>query len=131
MRHLMIIIAASAVAAATAVAAPVEVRLTPDAAAAAIESGSEANRAADALALARGDPRLSLPGERDGGRADRKIHGEVGAGFGTGGAREVFGEFNAPLGDTGSAAFAYDYNQFGRQRARGPYPAAPYQAAPY
>lgn len=111
------------VAAAAPAAGPVEHRLSPADADAAIEAGAEVNRAADALNLVRGDPRFALPGERGGlgasgngtARADRKVHGEVGVGFGTGGGREVFGEVNAPLGDNGSAAFAYDYNQFGRR----------------
>lgn len=109
-------IAAVPAAAEPAAAAPVEHRLSPEAADAAIEAGAEANRAASALDLARNDPKLALPGERDGIdlRSRRKVHGEVGVGFGSNGAREIFGEVNAPLGDTGAASFVYDYTQFGR-----------------
>lgn len=110
---------------AVAPAMPVEHRLSHADADAAIEAGAEANRAADALNLARGDPKLALPGERgsfgtsDGAtaRAGRKVHGEMGVGFGTGGAREIYGEVNTLLGDSAAAAFTYDYSQFGR-RAR-------------
>lgn len=99
-----------------ALAAPVEHRLSPADVAAAVEAGAEHNRAADALALARTDPALALPGE--GGGRDKKVHGEVGVGFGSNGARELFGSVNTAIGETGTASFAYDYAQFGRQRYR-------------
>lgn len=55
---------------------------------------------------------------------DRRIHGEVGAMIGTGGARGVYGIVGVPLGETGSATFAfsdqrlptfYGYGPFGRR----------------
>lgn len=103
----MLIAVALALAAATP---PVEHRLTPDAAAAAVADGAERNRAADALALSRGDPGLALPGE-----TDRKIHGEVGVGIGTGGARDAYGIATAPIGDSATATFGYGYSTFDRR----------------
>jgi hypothetical protein len=100
-----------------ALADPVEHRLSPADAAAAVEAGAERNRAADALALARTDPALALPGE-DVSTRDKKVHGEVGVGFGSNGARELFGSVNTSLGGDSTASFAYDYTQFGRQRVR-------------
>ncbi len=100
-----------------ALADPVEHRLSPAAADAAIEAGAERNRAADALALARTDPALALPGE-DGATDRKKVHGEVGVGLGSNGEREVFGAVNTSLGNDMTAAFSYDYGQFGRQRVR-------------
>jgi hypothetical protein len=38
---------------------------------------------------------------------DRRMHGEVGAMIGTGGARGVYGIVGVPLGETGSATFAF------------------------
>lgn len=38
---------------------------------------------------------------------DRRVHGEIGAMIGTGGARGIYGIVGVPLGDTGSATFAY------------------------
>ena len=38
---------------------------------------------------------------------DRRPHGEVGAMIGTGGARGIYGVIGVPLGDTGSATFAF------------------------
>lgn len=95
---------------------PVEHRLSPADAADAVAAGAERNRAADALALARTDPALALPGEAT--PRDRKIHGEVGVGFGSNGAREVFGTATTSLGGDSTASFAYDYAQFGRARYR-------------
>jgi hypothetical protein len=55
---------------------------------------------------------------------DRRVHGEVGAMIGTGGARGVYGIVGVPLGETGSATFAfsdqrlptfYGYGPFGRR----------------
>ena len=99
---------------AVALADPVEHRLSPADAAAAVDAGAERNRAAEALALARSDPALALPSEND----RKKVHGEVGVGFGSNGERELFGEVNTSLGDHAAASFAYDYTQFGRQRYR-------------
>ena len=87
--------------AAPVAADPVVHRLSPDAAAAAVAGGAERNRAAEALAL----DRDSL----DGDAPARRVHGEVGFGLGTGGGREAFGTVVAPLGETGTAAFSYDY----------------------
>ena len=107
MLHLMLL---ALLVAAPVAAAPIEYRLSPDAAEAAIASGAETSRAADALALARTDPKLALLGERD-----RSAHGEVGVGIGSNGARELFGAVETSLGDHATAAFAYDYSQFGRR----------------
>lgn len=55
---------------------------------------------------------------------DRRVHGEVGAMIGTGGARGIYGIVGVPLGETGSATFAfsdqrlptfYGYGPFGRR----------------
>jgi hypothetical protein len=39
---------------------------------------------------------------------DRKVHGEVGAGIGTGGYREAYASMIAPVGQTGTVAVAVD-----------------------
>ena len=100
-------------AAAAPVAAPEVHRLSPDAIEAAVSAGAERNRAAEALAI---DDAQDAASDR------RKVHGEVGFGVGTGGGREAFGTAVVPLGDTGVAAFSYDYSHFGDQRLtrRGP-----------
>ena len=49
---------------------------------------------------------------------DRRIHGEVGAFVGSGGARGVFGSAAVPLGSDGFAAFSFEHSDFGRQRRR-------------
>ncbi|MGI4877866.1 MAG: hypothetical protein ACRYG4_10325 [Janthinobacterium lividum] len=82
--------------------APTLHRLSPGEVDAALASGEERNRAADALAAVDG--------------TGRKIHGEVGLGVATGGGREAFGSMIAPLGETGTAAFSYDYTNFGNNR---------------
>nr|WP_295661938.1 hypothetical protein [Polymorphobacter sp.] len=97
-------------------APPVEHRLSPAEADAAIEAGAERNRAADALATARLDPALQLPGEDR--LRDKKVHGEVGVGFGSNGERDLFGTVNTSLGGNSTAAFSYDYSQYGRSRYR-------------
>lgn len=51
-------------------------------------------------------------------RRDRRVHGEVGAFVGTGGARGVFGSAAVPLGDSGFAAFSFEKSDFGRLRRR-------------
>lgn len=51
-------------------------------------------------------------------RRDRRVHGEVGAFVGTGGARGVFGSAAVPLGDKGFAAFSFEKSDYGRQRRR-------------
>lgn len=113
----LILLCMTAALPAAALADPVEHRLSPADAAAAVEAGAERNRAADALALARTDPALALPGEY-GATDKKKVHGEVGVGFGSNGERELFGAVNTSLGGNSTAAFSYDYTQFGRQRYR-------------
>ena len=102
---------------ADAPATPVEHRLSPADADAAIEAGAERNRAAEALATARLDPALALPGEDRVGR-DKKLHGEAGVAFGSNGERDLFGTVNTSLGGDSTASFSYDNTQFGRQRYR-------------
>ena len=51
-------------------------------------------------------------------RRDRRVHGEVGAFVGSGGARGVFGSAAVPLGSDGIAAFSFEHSDFGRQRRR-------------
>ncbi|TRW17036.1 hypothetical protein [Glacieibacterium frigidum] len=51
-------------------------------------------------------------------RRDRRVHGEVGAFVGTGGARGVFGTAEMPLGDKGFAAFSFEHSDYGRERQR-------------
>ena len=96
----------------TAPGSPVVHRLTPDEIAAAQADGAERNRAAELLAMQRGDPGLALPGEK----RKRAVHGEAGFGVGTGGAREVFGSATTDFGNGTSATVAGDYQQFGRIR---------------
>ncbi len=43
---------------------------------------------------------------------DGRVHGEVGVGIGTGGYRSVYGAMGVPLGETGSASFAFESTQF-------------------
>ncbi len=86
------------------------IRLTPAQIAAAQAEGEHRNRAAEALALT--DDDFGAP------RRDRKIHGEVGVGFGSDGSNSQYGTVVAPLGDTGTAAFSYERNDYGRQNYR-------------
>lgn len=95
-------------------AAPVEHRLTPDQIAAAEAEGAERNRAADLLAMTRGEPSLALPLEK----RKRQVHGAVEVGVGTNGAREIAGEVTTDLGNSGSATVGGAYSQFGRARVR-------------
>lgn len=46
----------------------------------------------------------------------RRVHGEVGAFVGTGGARGVFGSAAVPLGSDGFAAFAFEHSDGRRRR---------------
>ena len=81
------------------------IRLTPEQAEAAIESGAtRRHRSVDGLP--------DLPS------ANRGVHGEVGVAVGTGGYRSVYGVAAIPLGDTGGLVLGY-----GRERGRsyGPY----------
>lgn len=81
------------------------IRLTPEQAEAAIESGAaRRTRSVDALS--------DLPG------ADRGIHGEVGVSVGTGGYRSIYGEAAIPLGNTGGLVLGYGQE---RGRSYGPY----------
>ena len=89
------------------------IRLTPAEIAAAQAEGEHRNRAAEALALT--DDDFGAP------RRDRKIHGEVGVGFGSGGSNSQYGTVVAPLGDTGTAAFSYERTDYGRNYRRGFY----------
>jgi hypothetical protein len=106
-------VAVTAQVAAGAPPAPVEHRLTPDEIAAAQADGAERNRAADLLAMTRGDPSLALPLERK-----RPLHGAFEVGIGSNGAREVAGEVSTSLGDSATATVGGSYTQFGRQRYR-------------
>ena len=92
--------------------APAVYGLSPEEKAAVLESAS---RRADA-----DNPALlpGLPG-------DRRVHGEMGAMVGTGGARGIYGIIGVPLGETGSATFAYSNTQ-GRGYGYGPYGYNPY-----
>lgn len=54
---------------------------------------------------------------------DRRPHGEIGAMIGTGGARGIYGSIDAPLGNSGSAAFAFSHTRIpgiDRYRSQGP-----------
>lgn len=93
--------------------APVEHRLSADEIAAAQADGAERNRAAELLAMTRGDAGLALPGERP-----KKIHGEAGFGIDSNGGRAVFGEVTTAIGENATATVAGSYKQFGRTRYR-------------
>lgn len=101
MRQLLLAIASLALA---PVAARAEtIRLTPEQAEAAIESGA-AERARTPEVLP-GLPQL-----------DRGVHGELGVAIGTSGYRSIYGIVGMPLGDTGSLTLAYE-----QERGRGRY----------
>lgn len=89
------------------------IRLTPAQIAAAQADGEHRNRAAEALALTDDDFGAV--------RRDRKVHGEVGFGIGSGGSNSQYGTVVAPLGDSGTAAFSYERNDYGRNYRRGFY----------
>lgn len=98
--------------------APVEHRLSAAEIAAAQADGEDRSRAAEQLAMTRGDPSLALPLGRP-----KTVHGEAGFGIGSNGAREVFGAVSTTVGDSAIATVAGDYTQFGspyrlRQRTR-------------
>ncbi|MBV8972165.1 MAG: hypothetical protein JO290_07725 [Sphingomonadaceae bacterium] len=98
-------------------AAPVEHRLTPDEIAAAEEAGAERSRAAEALALSRGEPSLALPAEK----RKPQVHGEAGVAFGSNGYREVYGAEQTTLSNGSTIGIAGDYatlNGPGRLRIR-------------
>jgi hypothetical protein len=50
------------------------------------------------------------------GGGDRRMHGEVGAMIGTGGARAVFGTAAVPLGDHGGVLLSFERSRFGTIR---------------
>jgi hypothetical protein len=109
-------LAATAQAVAPPPVAPVEHRLTPDEIAAAQADGDRRNRAAELLAMTRGEPSLALPGEKT-----RKWHGTAEIAIGTNGYREIGGEVSTQLGETGSLTIAGQYGAYNnpyRQRAR-------------
>ncbi len=85
-------------------AAPVEHRLTAAEIAAAQADGDARNRAAELLAMTRGEPSLALPGEKA-----KKWHGTAEVAIGTNGYREIGGEISAQLGETGSLTVAGQY----------------------
>jgi hypothetical protein len=47
-------------------------------------------------------------------RPDRRIHGEVGFGIGTGGYRDAFAAVNMPVGETGRLGVAVQDTQYGK-----------------
>ena len=94
-------------------AAPIEHRLTPDEIAAAQADGADRNRAAELMAMSRGDPALMLPLERK-----RPVHGAFEIGIGTNGAREIAGELTTSLSDHATATVAGSYTRFGQERYR-------------
>lgn len=47
-------------------------------------------------------------------RPDRRIHGEVGFGIGTGGYRDAFAAVNMPVGQTGRLGVAVEDTQYGK-----------------
>lgn len=49
---------------------------------------------------------------------DRKIHGAVGFGIGTGGYRSIFGTMIAPVGDNGIVALSFENTRFNAQNRR-------------
>ena len=97
-------------------ASPVEHRLTADEIAAAQADGDARNRAAELLAMTRGEPSLALPGEKA-----KKWHGTAEVAIGTNGYREIGGEISTQLGETGSLTIAGQYGTVGNPyRLRGP-----------
>lgn len=105
---------AAATSATPAVPATTEaIRLTAAQIAEAQAEGEHRNRAAEALALTDDDFGAV--------RRDRKIHGEVGFGIGSRGSNSQYGTVVAPIGDTGTAAFSYERNDFGRNYRHGFY----------
>ena len=83
---------------------PVEHRLTADEIAAAQADGDARNRAAELLAMTRGEPSLALPGQKA-----KKWHGTAEVAIGTNGYREIGGEISTQLGETGSLTVAGQY----------------------
>jgi hypothetical protein len=100
--------AQSAAAAPAAPAAPAansdSVRLTDEQRMAILDSNT-----AESAAAARGE----LTGSE---RADRRIHGEIGAMIGTNGTRGIYGVAEIPLGNNGSAIVSYENTRYGHRR---------------
>lgn len=69
-------------------------------------------------ALASATPRRAAPTVEtlDENGNDRRIHGEVGAMIGTGGARGMYGTAAIPLGENGGAIVSFEHSQFGDRR---------------
>ena len=74
-------------------------------------------------AFIRSSPAASVaePGEVNGvvARNDRKVHGEVSVGVGTGGYRSVYVRTDMPVGETGRVSLAFEDTRYGR--GGGPY----------
>lgn len=79
-------------------------------------------------AFIRSSPAASVaePGEVNGvvARDDRKVHGEVSVGVGTGGYRSVYVRTDMPVGETGRVSLAFEDTRYGR--GGGPYGYHPY-----
>lgn len=79
-------------------------------------------------AFIRSSPAASVaePGEVNGvvSRDDRKVHGEVSVGVGTGGYRSVYVRTDMPVGETGRVSLAFEDTRYGR--GGGPYGYHPY-----
>jgi hypothetical protein len=88
------------------------IRLTPEQAEAAIESGA-------ARQAKKPEYLQELP------QPDRAIHGEVGVAIGTGGYRSIYGVVGVPLGDSGEMVLAYN-----QERGRGYYYGPGYDLGP-
>ncbi|TAL32908.1 hypothetical protein [Phenylobacterium sp.] len=84
-------------------------------------------------AFIRSSPAASVaePGEVSGvvARDDRKVHGEVSVGVGTGGYRSVYVRTDMPLGETGRLSLAFEDTRYGR--SGGPYGHYPYGAGAF
>lgn len=80
---------------------------------AALETARLARSEADAPVVAEAADAAEATPQRD-----RRPHGEVGFGIGTGGYSELFGTVVTPLGDDGFAAFSFSQQRDNRLRAR-------------
>jgi len=78
------------------------IRLSPEQIARLRETGTEATAAAATSGL-------------PGGGADRQIHGELGIGIGTNGARGIFGTAAVPLGPNAGAVISFEDSRFGHR----------------
>ncbi len=106
---LIVLVFASAPVRSQVVAPPpaVEHRLTPDEIAAAQADGATRNRAAELLAMTRGEPSLALPGEKA-----KKWHGTAEVAIGSNGYREVAAEVSTQLGESGTVTVAGQYGRY-------------------